>query len=33
MRETRPFKPLIATWLGVLLLLAQPLGHAETETL
>ena len=32
MRETSPFKPLIATWLGVLLFLAQSLGHAETET-
>ena len=32
MRETSPLKLLIATWLGVLLFLAQSLGHAEIET-
>ena len=32
MRVTNAFNPVIATWLGVVLLLAQSLVHAETET-
>ncbi len=33
MRETKPFHHIIATWLGVVLLLLQSLVHAETDTL
>jgi len=33
MRETKPIHHIIATWLGVVLLLLQSLVHAETDTL
>ncbi|MCG8047504.1 MAG: TIGR03749 family integrating conjugative element protein [Candidatus Thiodiazotropha endolucinida] len=33
MRETKPIHHVIATWLGVALLLVQSLVHAETDTL
>lgn len=33
MRETKPIHHVIATWLGVALLLVQSLAHAETATL
>jgi len=33
MRKTKPIHHVIATWLGVALLLVQSLAHAETDTL